>query len=198
MKLTKQYKHFTHLSHLPKFDLLTELNIMLENRVVDWSDINQLCLNTTPDHPDDPTWGAGSLDLDYSLAREETDETGNQIKIVPARDPMLSETDFTILATPFKNTLFEEFYNTLKDNYRIGRVRIMKMRPNHSMTWHYDYNRRLHYPLKTQLGCFMVIEDEVLHLEQNNWYYTDTLKYHTAFNGSREDRLHIVACLLED
>jgi hypothetical protein len=198
MKLTKQYKHFKHLTHLPQLDLLTELDTMMDTGVIHWPDLNQLCLNTTTEYPDSPYYGVGSLDLDYDAAYEEIDENGHERKIVPKRSVMLSERDFTELATPFKNTLFEEFYQILTDNYLVGRVRIMKMRPNHSMSWHYDYNTRLHYPLKTQIGCFMLIEDEVLHLEQNNWYYTDTKKYHTAFNGSREDRLHIVACLLED
>ena len=38
----------------------------------------------------------------------------------------------------------------------------------------------------------MVIGDEVMHLKQNKWYWTNTLMKHTAFNGSREDRLHLV------
>ena len=52
-------------------------------------------------------------------------------------------------------------------------------------------------PIKTQFGCHMVIEKEVEHLEKNKWYWTETKKcYHTAFNGSNEDRIHMVACLL--
>jgi hypothetical protein len=193
MKLTKPYSYFKELSHLPQLNLYSELSQLN----LDYKH-NQICLNTTKDKINDPYYGVGSLDLDYDNEYWETDEDGNERKIVPPRSVMLKESDFTELATPFKNTLFEEFYRILCDEYSVGRVRIMRQNPNHTLSWHCDYNRRLHYPLKTQLGCHMVIEDEVLHLKQNRWYWTDTKVYHTAFNGSREDRLHIVACLLED
>ena len=43
----------------------------------------------------------------------------------------------------------------------------------------------------------MVIEDEVKHLEQDQWYLTKTgYNNHTAFNGSSESRTHLVANLL--
>jgi hypothetical protein len=42
----------------------------------------------------------------------------------------------------------------------------------------------------------MVIEDEVKHLEQNKWYFTNTTKEHTAFNASKENRIHLVANIL--
>ena len=53
-----------------------------------------------------------------------------------------------------------------------------------------------HYPVKTQDGCFMVIENEIKYLELNNWYWTNTVLLHTAFNASKEDRIHLVAVIL--
>ena len=51
--------------------------------------------------------------------------------------------------------------------------------------------------IKTQKGNFMVIEEEVKHLEQDQWYLTKTgYNNHTAFNGSSESRTHLVANLL--
>ena len=44
----------------------------------------------------------------------------------------------------------------------------------------------------------MIIEDEVLHLKQNQWYWTNTLPKHTALNASREDRLHLVVVVLDE
>jgi hypothetical protein len=43
----------------------------------------------------------------------------------------------------------------------------------------------------------MVIENEAKHLEQNKWYYTNTVVPHTAFNGSRDERLHLVVTVLK-
>jgi hypothetical protein len=42
----------------------------------------------------------------------------------------------------------------------------------------------------------MVIEDEVKHLEENKWYWTNTVVKHTAFNASSEYRIHLVAAIL--
>jgi hypothetical protein len=44
----------------------------------------------------------------------------------------------------------------------------------------------------------MVIEDEVKFLPENTWWKTNTLKPHTAFNASKENRIHLVAVLLGD
>jgi hypothetical protein len=84
----------------------------------------------------------------------------------------------------------------LNQQYILGRVRIMKSEPKTCLSWHNDNSERLHYPLSTHSGCFMVIEDEVMHLEYNNWYITDTTKKHTAFNGSTNSRIHLVAVIL--
>ena len=72
----------------------------------------------------------------------------------------------------------------------------MNTKPKTCLTWHNDDTQRIHYPMKTQEGCYMVIEDEIRFLEHNTWYHTDTLKMHTAFNGSREERMHLVVNLL--
>ena len=42
----------------------------------------------------------------------------------------------------------------------------------------------------------MVIEDELMHLKQNQWYLTDTkYKSHTAFNATDIPRIHLVGCI---
>jgi len=43
----------------------------------------------------------------------------------------------------------------------------------------------------------MVIDDEVMHIPQNQWWMTDTTKYHTALNGSDQSRIHLVAAILD-
>ena len=71
----------------------------------------------------------------------------------------------------------------------------MKSKIKTCLSWHNDSSPRIHYPIKTQDGCLMVIGDEVKHLEQDKWWWTDTTITHTALNGSREERIHLVITL---
>lgn len=72
----------------------------------------------------------------------------------------------------------------------------MKMGLRHCMSWHTDSSPRLHFPIKTQSSCFMIIEDEVKHITQSEWWMADTTKHHTALNASNEERIHLVAAIL--
>lgn len=159
---------------------------------------NQICINTTPEFPNDMSVGCGSLYYDWSKKENISDGNGNFKITAPLRDVPLREEDFTILNEQFKNTVFEEFYNFLNKRYVLGRVRIMMNKPNSCLSWHTDTSPRAHLPIKTQEGCFMVIENEVKHLSQDKLWFTDTTKKHTAFNGSKEERIHLVAVLLGD
>jgi hypothetical protein len=74
----------------------------------------------------------------------------------------------------------------------------MKSKPKTCLSWHVDTTPRIHFPIKTQDGCFMVIDNEVQHLTKNTWWWTNTVAPHTAFNASKEDRIHLVAVVLDD
>lgn len=190
-------KYFKQIYGLPTTDLYNDLSTMLINQTVDFSSMRQICLNTVPSQPDNFKLGTGSLQYDWTKVHEMTNPDGT-VKSVPVEyDTPYNEEDFTILCSQFKNTAFEEMYNVLSKNYKLGRVRLMKMNLRYCMSWHTDTSCRLHYPIKTQPGCFMVIEDEVMHLPQNQWWMTNTTKHHTAFNGSNEDRIHLVAAILD-
>ena len=179
--------NFIELNDLPVYDdLLEELTGLVDLNV------SQHCLNAPPGHEDNDQYGVGSLQYDWP--NKKIDEEGNVH--VPYRDPILYEKDFTELCNKYKNTKFEIIYRELSRRYVLGRVRIMISQPASCLTWHQDTEERIHYPIKTQEGCFMVIEDEVKHLEKNQWYYTKTLNKHTAFNASKEIRIHLVANIL--
>jgi hypothetical protein len=152
---------------------------------------DQICINSYQEHSNNYTFGVGSLIYDWDATK-----TVDGSLVVPKRDIPLEENKFTVVCDQFKDTPFEEFYNTLTEHYAVGRVRIMRSEPKTCLTWHKDDTPRLHYPLKTQDGCIMVIEDEVHHMPANTWWLTDTTVSHTAFNGSRSDRYHIVATIL--
>lgn len=181
------FKYFKTLN-LPQYNLQEALS------TVDWQGQTQICLNSIPGKEHDQFFGNGSLYYDWS--RVKYDESGNIVEL-PKYDEPLKEEDFTEVCDYFKGTIFEEMYNMLKQQYPLGRVRLMYLKPVTVMTWHQDYGPRIHYPIKTQEGCFMVIEDELLHLKQDQWYYTETTMKHTAFNSSKEERIHFVAAVTQ-
>jgi hypothetical protein len=190
---------FQQLDNLPIYDLYTELNKLVDSNIIKWSSDNtQICLNTVKENSDDYSLGTGSLIYDWDRSSEEIDEFGNKKTILVKFENPHVESDFKFLCNQFKGTLFEHVYHELEKVYNIGRVRIMKSKSKTCLTWHKDDTPRIHYPIKTQRGCFMVIDDEIMHLEQNKWYWTDTIVKHTAFNSSLKDRIHLVVTILDE
>ena len=189
-------KHFEKIENLPVLDLYTELSNMLISGIINYSSFNQISLNTIPSQPSDYEMGTGSLYYDWGKVKEILNLDGTVQIVPPTRGTFLKEEDFSVLCTQFEGTLFEEVYKELSKKYKLGRVRIIKMGLRYCMSWHTDTSPRLHFPIKTQPGCFMVIEDEVKHLSQGEWWMTDTTKHHTAFNASNEERIHLVAAIL--
>lgn len=187
--------NFQVLNNLPIHDLMQELNTLLNANKVSWYPgcDDQICLNTIEGKESDVLFGRGSLYYDWD--KKYTD--ANKKIVVPLRETPLLESDFKILCNQFTGTLFEDVYNSLTSNYKVGRVRIMNLKPRTCLTWHVDDTARIHFPMKTQDGCFMVIDNEIKFLEQNKWWYANTLKPHTVFNGSNENRYHLVAAILE-
>jgi len=187
-------KHFKELNNLPVYtDLLQQIN---QYDFV-WRS-NQVCINTAPGHESDTEYGVGSLVYDWKSSYTEQDEHGNDRVVVPEFAVPKQEQEFTKVCDVFRGTVFEHIYTELDKLYVLGRVRLMRSKSKTCLSWHQDTSTRIHYPIKTQEGCFMLIEDEVLHLKQHQWYYTNTLPKHTAFNASKEDRLHLVVVVLDE
>lgn len=186
MKKTKdvsgrELEHFHEIDDLPVYDdLLEELSLIIP----DWESHNQICLTTEPGYENDFFRGTGSLE--WILEGD---------KFSP-RDEILYDENFTVLCEQFRNTKFEDIYLALRSFYpSIGRIRIMISHGRGALTWHKDKQKRIHYPIKTQEGCLMIIESEVKHMEEGVWYHTDTLKSHTAINASLSSRIHIVGSI---
>lgn len=189
--------HFKKIDNLPIINLFDELLSMLAKDVIYWHhDNGQICLNTTTDTPDNFLKGCGSLIWDWDNATEYHDKNGDVQLSVPKFEKELQESDFNTLCSQFKNTGFETVYRALDEKYHLGRVRLMRSQPKTCLTWHVDHHPRVHFPIKTQEGCFMVIEDQVKFMPENTWWYTNTLVKHTAFNGSGEPRIHLVATII--
>ena len=123
------------------------------------------------------------------------DESGKEV----VRDKPIDESKYTELTNEFKNTYFEEVYNTLISKFKLGRVRILLKEPRSTLSWHKDPEPRLHIPIITNPGCKMVIEDVAKHLPADGRVtITNNTKYHNFFNGGEQSRIHLVACVLEN
>ena len=123
------------------------------------------------------------------------DETGKEA----IRDVPIDESKYTELVSDFRNTYFEEVYKTLRKNFKLGRVRILLKEPRSTLSWHRDPEPRLHIPIITNLGCRMVIDNVAQHLPADGKVtITNNTKYHNFFNGGEQERIHLVACVLDD
>ena len=121
------------------------------------------------------------------------DEKGKEV----SRDIPIDESKYTQIVPEFKNTYFNEIYNILKDKFKIGRVRLLLKEPRSTLSWHKDPEPRLHIPIITNPGSIMVIDNVAKHMPADgSVWITNNTKYHNAFNGGEENRVHLVACVL--
>ena len=123
------------------------------------------------------------------------DESGKEAK----RDIAIDESKYTELLPEFRGTYFEEIFDTIKKRFKIGRMRILLKEPRSTLSWHRDPEPRLHIPIITNKGCRMVIENVSKHMPADGSVtITNNTKYHNFFNGGEQNRIHLVACVLEN
>ena len=112
------------------------------------------------------------------------------------RAKKIDESAYTEFVKDLEDTYFKEVYDVLSKKFKLGRVRILLKEPRSTLSWHRDPEPRLHIPIITNPGCLMVIENVAKHLPADgSVYITNNIKYHNAFNGGEENRVHLVACL---
>ena len=113
-----------------------------------------------------------------------------------SRDVPVDESLYTEFVKDFQHTYFKEVYEILSSKFKLGRVRILLKEPRTTLSWHRDPEPRLHIPIITNPGCMQVIENVAKHLPADgSVWITNNTKYHNAFNGGEENRVHLVACL---
>ena len=123
------------------------------------------------------------------------DSTGVEV----SRDVEIDESKYTEFVKDFEHTYFKEVYDELSKKYKLGRVRLLLKEPRSTLSWHKDPEPRLHVPIITNPGCKMVIEDVAKHMPADGKVWiTNNTRYHNFFNGGEQNRIHIVACLLEN
>ena len=122
------------------------------------------------------------------------DQTGKEV----IRDQMIDEAAYSEFISDYKETYFKEVVETLQKNYKLGRVRILLKKPRSTLSWHRDPEPRLHIPIITNPGSIMVIDNVAKHMPADgSVWITNNTKYHNAFNGGEENRIHLVACVLD-
>ena len=113
------------------------------------------------------------------------------------RDKKIDESAYSEFIDTYKNTYFKEVFDVLSSKYKLGRVRILLKEPRSTLSWHRDPEPRLHIPIITNPGSIMVIDNVAKHLPADgSVWITNNTKYHNAFNGGEENRIHLVACVL--
>ncbi len=122
------------------------------------------------------------------------DKSGKEV----SRDINIKESDYSEFVPDYENTYFKEVFDTLSSKYKLGRVRILLKEPRSTLSWHRDPEPRLHIPIITNPGCLMVIDNVAKHMPADgSVWITNNTKYHNAFNGGEENRVHLVACVLD-
>ena len=153
------------------------------------SHFGAICLNRKPGDPDSIA-GHNARGLYWT----KPNTSGQEV----VRDIDIDESAYTELVPDFKNTYFEEVYKILSKKYKLGRTRILLKEPRSTLSWHRDPEPRLHIPIITNPGCLMVIDNIAKHMPADgSVWITNNTKYHNAFNGGEEDRVHLVACVLD-
>ena len=93
---------------------------------------------------------------------------------------------------------YPDYAKKLSKKYKLGRVRLLLKEPRSTLSWHRDPEPRLHIPIYTNPGAIMVIDKAAQHMPADgSVWVTNNLKYHNAFNGGEENRVHLVACVLD-
>ena len=111
------------------------------------------------------------------------------------------ESDFTEFHSGYRTSVFYDFYTKLQDHipFKLGRMRLMIMKPKTCLTIHTDKDLRYHIAIRTNENCLLMTDDkkhgwQAEHIPTDGFVYQfDARKKHTAINASEtESRIHLV------
>ena len=152
-------------------------------------DINAICLTQIPNDPNSITGGNVR-----GLYWTKPDSTYKEVQ----REEVIDEVQYSEFVKLFEDTYFKEMYDAITKKYKLGRVRMLWKLPRTTLSWHRDPEPRLHIPIVTNFGARMCIDNLIHHMPADGGVWiTDNTKYHNAFNGGEEDRVHLVATVLD-
>ena len=153
------------------------------------SHFGAICLTRKPGDPESVK-GSNARGIYWT----KPDKSGAEV----SRDINIDESEYSEFIPDYENTYFKEVFDVISSKYKLGRVRILLKEPRSTLSWHRDPEPRLHIPIITNPGCLMVIDNVAKHMPADgSVWITNNTKYHNAFNGGEENRIHLVACVLD-
>jgi len=153
------------------------------------SHFGAICLTRKPGDPES-VMGSKARGIYWT----KPDKSGAEV----SRDIKIDESEYSEFIPDYENTYFKEVFDVVSSRYKLGRVRILLKEPRSTLSWHRDPEPRLHIPIITNPGCLMVIDNVAKHMPADgSVWITNNTKYHNAFNGGEENRVHLVACVLD-
>ena len=153
------------------------------------SHFGAICLTRKPGDPDSVK-GSKARGIYWT----KPDKSGAEV----SRDINIVESEYSEFIPDYENTYFKEVFDVISSKYKLGRVRILLKEPRSTLSWHRDPEPRLHIPIITNPGCLMVINNVAKHMPADgSVWITNNTKYHNAFNGGEQNRVHLVACVLD-
>ena len=153
------------------------------------SHFGAICLTRKPGDPES-IMGSKARGIYWT----KPDKSGAEV----SRDVNINESEYSEFIPDYENTYFKEVFDVISSKYKLGRVRILLKEPRSTLSWHRDPEPRLHIPIITNPGCLMVIDNVAKHMPADgSVWITNNTKYHNAFNGGEENRVHLVACVLD-
>ena len=148
-----------------------------------------ICLTRKPGDPDSVK-GSNARGIYWT----KPDKSGVEV----SRDINIKESEYSEFIPDYENTYFKKVFDVISSKYKLGRVRVLLKEPRSTLSWHRDPEPRLHIPIITNPGCLMVIDNVAKHMPADgSVWITNNTKYHNAFNGGEENRIHLVACVLD-
>lgn len=139
--------------------------------------------------PGQTEWTSNDLSGRYWLR-------GDDRYVEEPREDLVPEINFSEFNPKFAGTYFEHVHRELSKRFPIGRTRVLSKGLYNCNSWHRDPEPRLHIPVISNPGSLFVVNHHVTHLPADgSVYFTDTRGYHTALNGGKTQRVHIVAAL---
>ena len=153
------------------------------------SHFGAICLTRKPGDPESVK-GSNARGIYWT----KPDKSGAEV----SRDININESEYIEFIPDYENTYFKDVYDVISSKFKLGRVRILLKEPRSTLSWHRDPEPRLHIPIITNPGCLMVIDNVAKHMPADgSVWITNNTKYHNAFNGGEENRVHLVACVLD-
>ena len=92
-----------------------------------------------------------------------------------------------------------KYINELISSLKMFRTRLVSLPPMRCLPWHRDNFPRIHIPVWTHQGSFMIVKNRTYFLSTGQAYFVNTTNMHSAMNGdSTQNRLHIIGSIKVD